>query len=81
MRKLGKIIYLKGTWATIQYRLQKSSHRPLAGPDKDWADVKLLWSKRQPFYEDADLVIMTDGLSPLMVARRIETELKERVTK
>jgi shikimate kinase len=80
MRNQGRIIYLKSTWLTIQKRLQSSTERPLVDREKGWDDVKALWLQRQPFYEDADLVVETDGLTPTQVAQRIVNELRERVT-
>lgn len=80
MRNLGRIVYLQSAWPTLQERLLTSTQRPLVDPEKGWDDVEALWSKRQPYYQDADLVIVTDGLTPLQVAQRIVSELRERVT-
>jgi len=80
MRKLGKIIYLQSNWSTLQNRLQHSKGRPLVDKEKSWDAVKELWTKRQPFYADADLVVLTDDCSPLQAAQKIATDLTGRIT-
>jgi len=80
MRKLGKIIYLQSDWSTLQNRLQHSMGRPLVDKEKNWDAVKDLWSRRQAFYADADMVVLTDDYSPLQVAQKIATDLTGRIT-
>jgi shikimate kinase len=75
MRDLGRIIYLKTTWSVLQERLEHSTDRPLIDHETGWGKVKLIWNERQPFYNDADLIVETDALSPLEVARKIENLL------
>jgi shikimate kinase len=55
--------------------LQHGSGRPLVDSGRGWDEVKGLWDRRQPFYEEADLVIVTDELTPLQVAQKISLEL------
>jgi shikimate kinase len=75
MKKLGKVVYLKADWSTLERRLQHGSGRPLVDSGRGWDEVKALWARRQPFYDEADLVILTDGLTPLQVAEKITLEL------
>ena len=80
MRLLGWTIYLQTSWSTIRKRLMSSTERPLVDPEKCWDDVEALWSQRQPYYKDADLIVVTDGFTPMQVAQRIVAELRERMT-
>lgn len=75
MRSLGHIVYLKASWSILQLRLEKSTGRPLIDENKGWDAVKSLWEARLPLYEKADIVIDTDGLTPLDVAHKIITGL------
>ncbi len=71
MKDIGRIIYLKTEWPTLKNRLQQSIDRPLINPEKSWTDVKTLWVERKVFYEDADIIVETDGLTPLEVSDKI----------
>lgn len=75
MVSLGHVVYLYASWETLQSRLQHSTDRPLVDPGKGWASLKELWDSRQEFYSNADIVIQTDGLSPIEVARDIARQL------
>ena len=75
MKISGRVVYLKTCWPILKTRLQQSVDRPLVDPANGWDIVKQLWTKRQPFYEDADFVVETDGLTPLQVAERIVSAL------
>ena len=71
MRRLGYIVYLKASWPTLMVRLQNSVDRPLVTPKRDWDTLKDLWTRRQAFYADADIVVDADGLSPMQIAQNI----------
>ena len=75
MKKVGRIVYLKTSWATLESRLRKSVNRPLVDPEAGWDHVKALLVERQAFYKDADIVVETDGCTPLQVARKIASGL------
>jgi len=81
MRGKGKIIYLQTSWDTLYERLKDSIDRPLVNPANGWYDLEQLWLRRMPFYQDADLVVDTDGIPALHVAEKIVSllnmELKE----
>lgn len=71
MRRLGTIVYLRARWETLKARLVGTKGRPLAAPDGDWSQVKTLLEKRQPFYEQADIVVETDEINVTDVARLV----------
>lgn len=75
MTKLGYTVYLTCSWPVLKKRLQMNADRPLVNSAKDWDDVKGLWVRRRTFYEDANIVVNTEGLTPSQVAQKIITEL------
>ena len=75
MKGIGSIVYLKTSWATLENRLRKSVARPLVDPETGWDHVKELLAERQAFYEDADIVVETDGCTPSQVAHKIASGL------
>ena len=75
MKAIGRVIYLKTGWPTLRSRLQQSVDRPLVDPERGWHDVEALWAKRQVFYEEADIIVETDGLTPLEVTEKIASVL------
>jgi shikimate kinase len=81
MRGTGRIIYLRSRWDTLRERLKDSVDRPLVDLAKGWSDLEQLWRQRIPLYQDADLIVDTDGITPRQVAEKIvsmlQTELKE----
>lgn len=77
MRRLGAVIYLRANWDTLRARLAGSTGRPLATADRTEADVKSLWQQRVPLYEQADLIVDTDGREVDEVAREIFRRAKD----
>ena len=75
MGKQGQVVYLKTSWPVLKQRLRKSADRPLVNNSEDWGNVERLLLQRQSLYECADIVIETDGLTPLQVANKIIAEL------
>lgn len=75
MARLGQVVYLDASWATIKERLQGSVDRPLVEQHRNWAQLKSLWDKRQVFYRKADIIVSTDGLAPLDIAQNIADQL------
>lgn len=70
MKQSGTVVYLHADWSTIESRLVDTSHRPLAKNGTD-SDLYQLWQSRQPLYQQADFVIITDQLSPQHVVDEI----------
>ena len=75
MEKLGRVVYLQTSWPVLRQRLQQSVARPLINSAKGWDKVENLLSRRKACYECADVIIDTDGLTPLQVANKIVVEL------
>jgi len=70
MTQSGTVVYLHADWPTIESRLVDTSHRPLAKNGTD-NDLHLLWQKRLPLYQQADVTIVTDQLNPQQVVDEI----------
>ena len=75
MASMGKIVYLSASWLTLQERLNDSVDRPLVTTEKKWHELKDLWTYRQKFYSEADILVSVDGLTPMEIARNIHHEL------
>ena len=75
MKQLGKVVYLRASWPTLEKRLARSSGRPLADPQQGWEKIRQLWQSRLSWYEEADLVIDTDRLTVPEAVRAIISHL------
>ena len=71
MRTQGKIVYLKTSWPSLLKRLHFSNERPLVNMKKNWQELQQVWTNRQEYYNDADLIVATDHLTPTQVAEKI----------
>lgn len=74
LKKLGKVIYLSNSEATVIKRLKNDTTRPLLKGSKDEVKEKVhnLMASRKPLYEDAaHHVIQTDKLSKEEVVEKI----------
>ena len=76
MTDLGRVVYLRTQWPILKKRLQQSVDRPLVNSASGWDKVRELYAQRQPFYENADIIVDTDVLTPIQVAQKIASELK-----
>lgn len=79
MRSKGRIVYLCASWETLRGRLQGSVDRPLVDRANGWHDLERLWRSRLPHYQDADLIVETEALTPLQVAQKIVSQLQLEV--
>jgi shikimate kinase len=74
MQQGGKVIYLAVSPAELARRLAPAkAHRPLiaAVPDEDLpAFIAELLARREPFYQQADLILSSPNLSDLLTAIR-----------
>lgn len=77
IQSIGRVIYLRTTFATIQRRLKLSCERPLVKEKPDWNALEALLLSRTPFYEAADLIIDTNNKSPEEIATEILQRLAE----
>jgi len=75
LRKKGVIVCLSAAPEIIMDRLRGSSDRPLLNVEDPLARIKELLSRRQPYYDKADIMIETDGKSPLQIADEIMGEM------
>jgi shikimate kinase len=74
-RSGGKVVFLDVTWQLAARRLDDDGSRPMLAGNAatQWAD---LMAQRRPAFEAvANWAIMTDGLEPGAVARRIAARL------
>jgi shikimate kinase len=81
IKPIGLIVYLRVSAETAFVRLQNSHRRPkLNGASGDTATlaadlrtaIMSLMIEREPYYQQADICIDTEGKSPAEVAREIE---------
>lgn len=74
LRKNGTIICLTASPETILERVGHDNSRPLLQTDDPLAAIRQLLQDREKYYEAADMVIDTEGRSPLEVAEEIIEE-------
>jgi shikimate kinase len=77
LRSIGRTVYLRATFSTLQDRLKFSSERPLVKDRPDWNALKDLLLSRTPFYETSDLIIDTNNKKPDEIAAEILQKLAE----
>ena len=76
LRKIGKVVYLRAKPETIFERVKDDDKRPLLKTEDPLAKIEELLEKRAAFYEDvADMIIDTDGKSPLEITKEIIDKL------
>jgi len=81
LRRLGMTIYLKASTDTIIARLTASKKkRPLLMADAWPEKVKELLAKRQPLYENADVIVEVDSDDVANVAKRVLCAIQEHAT-
>ncbi len=76
MKERGKVVYLYCDPVKIAERLKHDTTRPLFNQ----ADVNSfieLFHSRQPFYQEADIIIDTTNRQPADIAEEIEKMIKE----
>ncbi len=76
LRKKGIIVCLAASAATIMHRTRGSKDRPLINVEDPLARIKELLAVRQPFYEQADIMVDTESKSPVQIADEIIEEMK-----
>lgn len=76
LRKIGKVVYLRAKPETIFERVKDDDKRPLLKTEDPLAKIEELLEKRAAFYEDvADMIIDTDGKTPLEITKEIIDKL------
>ncbi len=76
LRGNGVIICLTATPETILSRTSNSNDRPLLQVENPLERIKGLLDFRKPFYERADVMIDTEGKTPLQIAEEIIEKVK-----
>jgi shikimate kinase len=71
LREKGVIVCLTARPETVLHRTRGSKDRPLLQVEDPLGKIRELMEFRKPFYEKADMVINTDGKTPLQVAEEI----------
>lgn len=71
LKRHGIIVCLTATPETILERTIHSSERPLLRNGNAFDKITQLLRIRQPFYENADIMVSTDDKTPLQVAEEI----------
>jgi shikimate kinase len=71
LRKNGVIVCLMATPETILKRTSHDSNRPLLQVEDPFRRIKELLDFRRPFYEKSDIIIDTEGKTPLQIAEEI----------
>jgi shikimate kinase len=77
IRSVGRVVYLRTPFVTLQRRLKLSIDRPLVKEGPDWNALEALLLSRIPFYETADLIIDTNDKNPEEIATEIFQRLAE----
>jgi shikimate kinase len=75
LRKKGVIVCLTASAETIMARTRSSDDRPLLSVQDPYARIQELLAARQPYYEKADIMVDTEGKSPLEIADEIIGEI------
>ena len=73
LKNIGTVIYLKADARTIYERIKSETHRPVLGADGfTLKSVSDKLKEREKFYEKADIIIYTEGLTMQAVTEEIE---------
>ena len=76
LREKGIIVCLFATPETILRRTSHNSNRPLLQVEDPFGKIKELLNFRKPFYEKADIMIDTEGKTPIQIAEEIIEKIK-----
>lgn len=77
LRKHGVIFCLMAFPETILKRTSLNSNRPLLKVEDPFGRIKELLDFRRPFYEKADIVVDTEGKTPMQIAEEIIERMKD----
>ncbi len=76
LKEAGKVIYLKTSPESVYERIKGDTTRPLLACEDPMARIKELLDERSKIYESAaDIVVSTDGRTPLEVTEEIIEKL------
>jgi len=77
LRKNGVIVCLMATPETILKRTSDDSNRPLLQVEDPFRKIKELLDFRMPFYKKSDIILDTEGKTPLQIAEEIIERIKD----
>ncbi len=77
LKENGIIVCLFATPETIFERTKNNSDRPLLKVDDPLKKIKELLEYRLPFYKKADIIIDTEGKTPLQIAEEIMKKINK----
>ena len=78
LRKNGVIVCLAASPETIFKRTSTNNDRPLLQVENPLERINELLNFRKPFYEKADVMIDTEGKTPLQIAEEIIEKIKDK---
>ena len=76
LRETGIIVCLMASPETILRRTGSTDDRPLLHVENPLEKIRELMDFRKPYYEKADIVIETEGKTPLQIAEEIVEKVK-----
>jgi shikimate kinase len=76
LRETGIIVCLMASPETILRRTSSTNDRPLLLVEDPLEKIRELLDFRKPYYEKADIVISTEGRTPLQIAEEIAEKVK-----
>jgi shikimate kinase len=76
LRETGIIVCLMALPETILQRTGSTNDRPLLHVENPLEKIRQLMDFRKPYYEKADIVIATEGKTPLQIAEEIAEKVK-----
>jgi shikimate kinase len=76
LRETGIIVCLMASPETILRRTGSTNDRPLLHVENPLEKIRELMDFRKPHYEKADIVIATEGKTPLQIAEEIVEKVK-----
>lgn len=71
MRKSGSVIWLAATPETIFSRISNNTNRPVLGDTPSLEKITEILKYRLPFYQEADIKIVTDNKKPESINQEI----------
>lgn len=77
LRKKGVIVCLTASPETILKRTSNDSSRPLLQVEDPLKRIKEMLEFRRPYYEKSDIMIDTEGKSPVEVAEEIIEKIRD----
>lgn len=78
MRASGIVVSFSASPEMILERIGKTKHRPLLNRGDRLAEIRRLLDERRAYYDDCDIKIETDGMTPFEVSEIVMEALKQK---